>query len=95
VRVTFEESIAVRAFPKVAVAVPDGAAATPSTVDLTIRGPQRLLHNLTLPPETARVDVASLPPGSHVLPVQVTLPEGLKLVSQSPERVRVRIGGRS
>ena len=96
VRVTFEENIAVRAFPKVAVAVPDGVAqVTPANVDLTIRGPQRLLHNLTLPPETAHVDVANLPPGSHVVPVQVTLPDGLKLVSQSPERVRVRIGGRS
>ncbi len=95
VRVTLDESVAVRAFPKVAVAVPDGAQVTPTSVDLTIRGPQRLLHNLTLPPDTAHLDVASLPPGSHLVPVQVTLPEGLKLVSQSPERVRVRIGGRS
>jgi YbbR domain-containing protein len=96
VRVNLEENIAVREFPKVAVAVPDGAAqVTPASVDLTIRGPQRLLHNLTLPPETAHVDVANLEPGTHTVPVQVTLPEGLKVVAQSPDRVRVRIGKRS
>jgi YbbR domain-containing protein len=96
VSVTLDESIAVRDFPKVVVAVPVGVAQlTPANVDLTIRGPQRLLHNLTLPAETAHVDVTNLPPGTHMVPVQVTLPEGLKLVSQSPERVRVRIGGRS
>ncbi len=96
VSVTLDESIAVREFPKVAIAAPDAVAQmTPASVDLTIRGPQRLLHNLTLPPDTARVDVANLPPGAHMVPVQVTLPEGLKLVSQSPDRVRVKIGGRS
>jgi YbbR domain-containing protein len=96
VSVSLDESIAVRDFPKVVIAVPDGVAqVTPASVDLTIRGPQRLLHNLTLPPDTARVDVTNLPAGAHVVPVQVTLPDGLKLVSQSPDRVRVRIGGRS
>jgi YbbR domain-containing protein len=95
VRVNVEESIAQREFQKVAVAAPEGAAVTPANVDLTIRGPQRLLHNLTLPPETAHVDVSGLEPGSHTVAVQVTLPEGLKVVQQSPERVRVRIGKRS
>ena len=96
VSVTLDESIAVRDFPKVPVVMPLGATQlTPPSVDLTIRGPQRLLRNLALPPETAHVDVANLPPGAHMVPVQVTLPEGLKLVSQSPERIRVRIGGRS
>jgi YbbR domain-containing protein len=96
VSVMLDESIAVREFSKVPVAVPDGVAQlTPPSVDLTIRGPQRLLHNLTLPPQTAHVDVTNLPPGTHTVAVQVTLPEGLKIVSQSPERVRVKIGGRS
>jgi YbbR domain-containing protein len=96
VSVTLDESIAVRDFPKVAIVAPDTVAQmSPASVDLTIRGPQRLLHNLSLPPETARVDVANLPNGTHMVPVQVTLPEGLKLVSQSPDRVRVKIGGHS
>jgi len=95
VRVTLEESLAAREFPKVPIIVPDGVTRIqPATVDLTIRGPQRLLHNLTLPPDAVHVDVAGLPPGTHKLPVQVTLPEGLKLVSQTPE-VRVKVGGRS
>jgi YbbR domain-containing protein len=96
VSVKLDESIAVREFSKVAVSVPDGVTQVmPASVDLTIRGPQRLLHNLTLPPGTAHVDVANLPPGTHNVPVQVTLPEGLKIVSQSPDRVRIKIGGRS
>lgn len=96
VSVTLDESIAVRDFPKVAIVAPDTVTQmSPASVDLTIRGPQRLLHNLSLPPETARVDVTNLPPGAHMVPVQVTLPDGLKLVSQAPDRVRVKIGGRS
>jgi YbbR domain-containing protein len=95
VRVTLEESLAAREFSKVPIAAPPGVKVTPATVDLTIRGPQRLLHNLTLAPDAVRVDVDGLEPGTHTVETKVTLPEGLKAASQSPERVRVRIGGTS
>ena len=95
VRVTLEESLAAREFSKVAISAPPGVKVTPPTVDLTIRGPQRLLHNLTLAPDAVQVDVEGLAPGTHMVETKVMLPEGLKAVSQSPERVRVRIGGTS
>lgn len=94
VRVTLEEHIAAREFTKVPIVVPDGVTQiAPPTVDVTVRGPQRLLHNLTLAPDAVHVDVAGLPPGTHKLPVQVTLPEGLTTVSQTPAEVRVKVGG--
>ena len=94
VQVTLEESLAAREFANVPIVVPAGASAvTPQTVDLTIRGPQRLLHNLTLAPGTVQVDLSGLRPGAQTAPLTITLPEGLSLVSQTPERVRVKLGG--
>ena len=96
VHVTLEESMAARDFPKVAIGAPPGVTRiTPPTVDLTIRGPQRLLHNFALAPDAVQVDVEGLGPGTHTAGLKVTLPEGLKAVTQTPERVRVRIGGTS
>ena len=94
VRVTIEESLAAREFSKVPIVVPPGVTQiTPPTVELTVRGPQRLLHNLTLPPDAVQVDVNGLQPGSHMVAVQVTLPEGLTMISRAPDRVRVKVGG--
>jgi YbbR domain-containing protein len=96
VSVRLEEHIAAREFTKVPIVVPEGVThIAPTTVDVTIRGPQRLLHNLALAPDAVSVDVSGLPPGTHRVPVQVTLPEGLKIVSQTPPEVRVKVGGRS
>lgn len=96
VRVRLDESVAARDFPKVAIAVPSGVdKIMPPTVDLTIRGPQRLLHNLTLDPTAVSIDVQGLGPGTHQVAPRITLPNGLNAVSVTPERVRVRIGGTS
>ena len=76
--------------------VPAGVKSiTPPTIDLTLRGPLRLFNNLKLAPDAVQIDVAGLSPGTHTVPVRVTPPEGLTAVSQSPERVRVRVGGHS
>jgi YbbR domain-containing protein len=95
VTVTLQENLVSRDFPRVRIVVPAGVSEiTPATVDLTIRGPQRLVHNLRLPPDAVTVDVADLPPGVHAgVGLQVTLPEGLKVVEQSPDRVRVKVAG--
>jgi YbbR domain-containing protein len=96
VQVTLEEIQAAREFSSVRIVIPAGATAvTPSTVDLTIRGPQRLLHNLTLAPDAVQVDVAGLRPGNQWASLRITLPDGLSVVSQSPERVRIKLGGHS
>jgi YbbR domain-containing protein len=96
VTVTLEENLATRDFPKVPIRVPEGVAEiVPATLDLTIRGPQRLLHNFKLDADAVRVDVSGLQPGTHTVAVEVILPEGLKVVTRTPERVRVKIGGHS
>jgi YbbR domain-containing protein len=83
-----------REFPKIPIAVVGGAGdVSPPTVDLTIRGPQRLLHNLKLDDGAVSIDVSGLAGGSHNAEVRVEVPDGLKVVTRSPERVRVKIDG--
>ncbi|HYK66038.1 MAG TPA: CdaR family protein [Patescibacteria group bacterium] len=62
----------------------------PKQATLTIRGPAIKLASLT-PKGLAYVDASDLAPGSHDLPLQVTLPDGMQLVRQSPDRVRLRM----
>lgn len=96
VTVTLEEVQASRDFAKVAVPKPEGVREIfPASVDLTVRGPQAMLHNLKLSPDAVSIDASGLPPGTHTVDVTVNLPDGLKLVSVSPTRVRVKIGGKS
>ena len=35
--------------------------------------------------------IMRVPPGSHELPLQVTVPTGMQLVRQSPDKVRLRM----
>ncbi len=92
VRVTIEEVVAAREFPKVPVAAPAGVTVTPPTIDVTVRGAQRLLHNLTLAPDAVSVDLGGLPPGTHTVPIRIAVPDGLTATGV-PDRVKVRIGG--
>ena len=43
------------------------------------------------PKGLAYVDADGLEPGSHELPLQVTLPLGMQLLRQSPDTVRLRM----
>jgi hypothetical protein len=43
------------------------------------------------PKGLAYVDADGLEPGSHELPLQVTLPLGMQLLHQSPDTVRLRM----
>ena len=62
----------------------------PRQVTLTIRGPAVKLAGLA-PKGLAYVDANGLSPGSHELPLQVTVPDGMQLVRQSPDKVRLRM----
>jgi YbbR domain-containing protein len=94
VTVTLEETLVSREFQKVRVSVPPSVTeVVPPTVDVTIRGPQRLLHNLKLDPDAVTVDVSQLPPGTHTVDVIVSLPDGLTVVTRAPDKVRVKKGG--
>jgi len=91
VSVRFEEILMSREFPRVPIALRngDGAKVTPEKVDVTVHGPQRLLHDWVLPAGAVFVDAAGLGPGSHPLPVQVDLPAPLEVTARQPETVRV------
>jgi YbbR domain-containing protein len=62
----------------------------PSHATVTIRGPALKLAGLD-PDGLVFVDAKELPPGSHELPLQVDLPDGMQVVRQLPEKVRLKL----
>ncbi|HSZ22219.1 MAG TPA: CdaR family protein [Candidatus Sulfotelmatobacter sp.] len=92
VKVNVGEAITDREFhPEVEVQNSDFKyRVVPKQVALTIRGPAIKLASLA-PKGLAYVDADGLAPGSHELPLQVTLPLGMQLVRQSPDKVRLRM----
>lgn len=64
----------------------------PPAVDVTVSGPQRLLHNFKPEEGTFWVDASGLEPGVHRLPVQATLPDEMKLTRRRPEQVTLHLG---
>jgi YbbR domain-containing protein len=92
-RVNVTEAITDREFRAVDVEVKDSDfkyRVEPRQATLTIRGPAVKLAGLA-PKGLAYVDAKGVAPGSHELPLQVTLPDGMQLVRQSPDKVRLRM----
>jgi YbbR domain-containing protein len=59
-------------------------------VNLELSGPLLTLQTIDL--KTAvYVEAAGLGPGSYSVPVQINLPDGIALVRQTPEKVRLRV----
>ena len=91
-RVNVAEAITDREFRAVDVEVKDSGfkyRIEPKQATLTIRGPAVKLAGLA-PKGLAYVEAKGVAPGSHELPLQVTLPDGMQLVRQSPDKVRLR-----
>ena len=92
-RVNVAEAIADREFRDVDVEVRDSGfkyRVEPKQATLTIRGPALKLAALA-PKGMVYVDAKGVAPGSHELPLQVTLPDGMQLLHQSPDKVRLRM----
>ncbi|MGD0673567.1 MAG: CdaR family protein [Candidatus Binatus sp.] len=92
-RVNVAEAIADREFRAVDVEVKDSGfkyRVDPKQVTLTIRGPAVKLAGLA-PKGMVYVDAKGVAPGSHELPLQVTLPDGMQLLHQSPDKVKLRM----
>lgn len=92
-KVNVAEAITDREFRAVDVEVKDSDfkyRLEPKQATLTIRGPAVKLAGLA-PKGLAYVDADGLEPGSHELPLQVTLPLGMQLLRQSPDTVRLRM----
>jgi YbbR domain-containing protein len=98
VTVTFAEVVMSRDFKRVDVRVlnPEGAATlVPPTIDLTVRGPQRLLHNYKITDGAVYVDAAGLSAGSHRVSPRVDLPPALEVTRRQPEVLTLQIVARS
>jgi YbbR domain-containing protein len=92
-KVNVAEAITDREFRAVDVQVKDSDfkyRVEPKQATLTIRGPAVKLAGLA-PKGLAFVDASGLDPGSHELPLQVILPNGMQLVRSLPDRVRLRV----
>jgi YbbR domain-containing protein len=96
VTVTFEEVMVSREFKRVDVRIlnAEGVPATlsPERVDLTVRGPQHLLHNFRIPDGGVYVDAAGLGPGSHRVSARADLPPALEVARRQPEVLTLQIG---
>jgi YbbR domain-containing protein len=92
-RVHVTELIADREFRAVEVEVKDPDfkyRVDPKQANVTLRGPAAKLAGLDAK-GLAFVDAKGVAPGSHELPLQVTLPDGVQLVRQSPDKVKLRM----
>ncbi len=62
----------------------------PAHVNLTLRGPILTLQRVDLA-KAVFVDADGILPGAYDVPVQITLPDGVQLVHQSAEKVKLRM----
>jgi YbbR domain-containing protein len=92
-KVDVAQIIANREFKGVAVQVRDTDhkyRLDPAKATITLRGPVLKLSSLD-PTGIVYVDAKDGTPGSHDMAVKVDLPDGMQLVKQAPEKVRIRI----
>jgi YbbR domain-containing protein len=73
----------------------DGLTATiaPSSIAATISGPQPLLLRTGAQDVTATISAADQGPGTYTLPVQVQIPDGLRVDKVQPDKVTLTITG--
>lgn len=92
-RVSIGEKISDREFRGLHIVVRDSDykfRVNPSHVGITVRGPALKIAELD-PKTLAYVDAKELLPGYHEVPVLVNLPDGMQVVRQSPDKVRLRL----
>ncbi len=63
----------------------------PPRVNLTVRGPQRLVQGMDLDPGSVYVDAAQLGVGEHLVEPEVVLPSGVELVKRDPAALSLEI----
>ncbi|MCC7538468.1 MAG: hypothetical protein IT379_19745 [Deltaproteobacteria bacterium] len=63
----------------------------PPRVNLTVKGPQRIVQNLSLDESAVYVDGGSYEPGEHMVEAEVALPAGVEIVKRDPLVIRLEI----
>jgi YbbR domain-containing protein len=92
-RVRVEEVMGEREFRTVDIAVREPAykyRLYPRQASVTVHGPLRRLFELNLA-GLVYVDARGAEPGVHEVPVQVDLPQGLQVMHQTPDKVKLRM----
>jgi len=94
VTVDVNEMMMTREFEDIAVRVAgrEDGRLEPRTVSLTLRGPQRILHEYTLAAGAAYVDATTLEVGSHQVEVLVDVPAEVEIVTREPDIHTIIIG---
>lgn len=98
VRAEVEEILGEREFTEVAIeAIGDrsGGRLVPSTAEVTIRGPERILRGLDRTAVMLTVDITELDPGTHTVVVDGQVPVGIEILRIVPERIEVRLPAQS
>src|SRR5262245_27552257 len=65
----------------------------PRNVDVTVRGPQRLLRELRLSSQNFYVDLANVAPGYHPKRIEAAVPQGLEVLEIRPSETTVEVAG--
>ncbi|MDQ0418961.1 YbbR domain-containing protein [Croceifilum oryzae] len=73
----------------------DARIMTPKAVDASVSGAPNLLNALQTDQIEAVCDLDNLPAGVHQVPIQIKLPKGIVLESQTPEKAMVEIRPKS
>jgi YbbR domain-containing protein len=96
VTVTVEEVMVSREFKRLEVQILNASGTpvrvTPTHVDLTVRGPQRVLHNYRVVDGAVTVDAAGLLPGVHRVRTRIDLPPALEITRRQPETLTLTVG---
>ncbi|HLW72367.1 MAG TPA: CdaR family protein [Candidatus Binataceae bacterium] len=93
VAITVSEVIADKEFRSVPVRVRNCGytwKVQPEQINVTLRGPVLRLAQIDLTNAVA-IDAGGMAPGIYAVPLQVELPEGVELVHQSADKVRLRV----
>jgi len=94
VRGLLEELVITQDFRNVEIGArnpPFGYHMRPRNVDVTIRGPQRLLRELRPSSENFYVDLDGMAPGYHAKRIEATVPQGLEVLELRPPETTVEV----
>jgi len=94
IRGRLEEIVVTQDFRNVEIGVqnpPTQYRLRPKSVDVTVRGLQRLVKDLHLSAQNFYVDLAGVPAGSHPRKIEVVMPEGVEIVDVRPPETTVEV----
>ncbi len=97
VRVDIQDVMLSQEFERIAFTIRNTdleAEASPASVDVVVRGPQRVVDQLQLGQDEVFIDAAGKEPGTALTPVTVLVPPEVEIVSQEPKEVSLTLKSR-